>query len=38
MRYGLPDTIDHRHYFPTLEVAVAAFESAAGEPSGRAAG
>ena len=25
VRYGLLDTIDHRHFFPTLDVAVEAF-------------
>jgi anti-anti-sigma regulatory factor len=29
VRYGLLETIDRRHFFPTLEVAVAAFEATA---------
>jgi STAS domain len=36
VRYGLLDTIDHRHFFPTLDVAVEAFE-AFGRPDGTAA-
>jgi anti-anti-sigma regulatory factor len=35
VRYGLLETIDHRHFFPTLEVAVAAFERTAQDGASR---
>ena len=34
VRYGLLDTTDHRHFFPTLNVAVEAFGRPAAEPVG----
>jgi MFS superfamily sulfate permease-like transporter len=35
VRYGLLETIDRRHFFPTLEVAVAAFEGTARDGASR---
>lgn len=35
IRYGLLDTIDHRHFFPTLEVAVEEFQRETSESSYR---
>ena len=32
VRYGLLDTIDQRHFFPTIEVAVAAFSDEKSNP------